>query len=202
MALSMRWMLSSTALSARPTTNVCRPSVTFTSTVMVIASTPYTALPNVFTSIRQGLADEASQSSGIARKNRRAVSRDCFTADGGRYRIATACQPERRRQTRIAASMRALLFSPATFRRGAVGRRGATGRLVMRSVGVAGTPKRAALFPTGNRHRKTVKQLVIGQIEEGQRQHFEQSYFVESVRSITGNSHPIKPRPRYRIAIE
>src|SRR5258708_1697878 len=63
MALSTRCMLSLTALSAKPTTKVCKPSVTFTSTVIVIASTPYTTLPNVFTNmtIRISLSCQVKQ---------------------------------------------------------------------------------------------------------------------------------------------
>src|SRR5579863_4067419 len=59
---------------------VCNPSVTFTSTVMVIASTPYTALPNVFTNILHHLADEARKLIDPRKKNPHDVSRDRSTA--------------------------------------------------------------------------------------------------------------------------
>jgi hypothetical protein len=49
-ALSMRWKLSLMALSGRPTIKYILPfGVQLTSIEIVIASIPYTALPNVFT---------------------------------------------------------------------------------------------------------------------------------------------------------
>jgi hypothetical protein len=53
MALSIRCWLSFTAPSGKPTKKYPWPSHTFTSIVMFIASTPYTALPKVFTSMKK-----------------------------------------------------------------------------------------------------------------------------------------------------
>jgi hypothetical protein len=50
--LSIRWKLSLIALSGNPTIKYIRPvGVQLTSTEIVVASIPYTALPNVFTSM-------------------------------------------------------------------------------------------------------------------------------------------------------
>jgi hypothetical protein len=66
MALSIRLILSFTALSGSPTIKYSFPRASqFTSTVIVMASTPNTVLPNVFTNMTRKYHPEKGRQGDI-----------------------------------------------------------------------------------------------------------------------------------------